>query len=247
MGTRDGIGINLLADITALHSYAESSRQIANSLLAAHIPFVINDYPSTPHSVLRKAMYRLVFHSRNDTSFGHFVSLVSPHPINLVRLPPDVSRRFYASRPEYFLEKKSVAIWAWNFPEFSAELAACFRPYNEIWAVSRFVRDALVKSSPVPVQTLTPPLAIDLSSLDAAYVRKRFGLNGKSCVFLFTFVSHTGGGFERKNPFAVIEAFRGAFTRGEDAVLVIKTTPPYPLAFAKNLKSYVRGFRNIAG
>jgi len=90
---------------------------------------------------------------------------------------------------------------------------------------------------------LTPPLAIDLSSLDAAYVRKRFGLNGKSCVFLFTFVSHTGGGFERKNPFAVIEAFRSAFTRGEEAVLVIKTTPPYPLAFAKNLRSYVRGYR----
>jgi hypothetical protein len=50
---------------------------------------------------------------------------------------------------------------------------------------------------------------------------------------------------ERKNPFGIVDAFRRAFAQGEDATLVIKTTPPYPLSFAKNLKSYVAGFRDL--
>jgi len=213
--------------------------------MASKIPFVINDFPTIPHPSLREIMYRTVFRSRKDMSLNRFVSENNPHPINLIRLPPDTSQRLYLTHQEYFRMRKNVAIWAWNFPKFPPEWALWFRPYREIWAVSNFTREALSKCSPVPVRTMTNPLAIDRSSLNTLYARRRLGLDEKSCVFLFACMFHFDGGFQRKNPLAVLEAFGRAFSKADDAVLVVKTTPTSPLSVARNLKTYVIAYREL--
>lgn len=245
------VGINLAADITALNSYAESSRQIANALLTVGLPFVINEIQPS-YSLIREAIYRTVLRSRNDLSWIKFVSKKNPHPINLIRLNPILSRKFYATNPEYFRERNNIAIWAWEFTEFPEEWASCFQPLNEIWAISNYAREAISKSSPVPVRVLTPPLQIDESSLNPSFARQQLGLKKETFLFLFAFT----GAMERKNPTAVLEAFRRAFSPADNVALIIKTTPlPYPslsmtyhgtkLGFAKTLKSCIATFRDL--
>jgi glycosyltransferase involved in cell wall biosynthesis len=245
------VGINLAGDITALNGYAESSRQIANALHAVGLPFVINQI-RPPYSMIREAIYRTVLHSGNDLSWINFVSKKNPHPVNLIRLNPILSQKFYATNPEYFRERNNIAMWAWEFTEFPEEWASCFQPFNEIWAISNYAREAIAKSSPVPVRTLTPPLQIDESCLNPFLARQQLGLKKETLLFLFAFTGAT----ERKNPDAVIEAFRRAFSPADNVALIIKTTPlPYPsllsmtyrgkLGFAKTFKSSVATFRDL--
>ena len=249
--TTSHVGINLAADITALNSYAESSRQIANALLTARVPFVINEVQPS-YSIVRKAIYRTVLRSGNDSSWTDFVSKRNPHPVNLIRLNPLLCRRFYATNPEYFRGKSNIAIWAWEFAAFPEEWCSCFQPLNEIWAISNYAREAISKISPVPVRVLTPPLEIDESCLNPGLARQQLGVKKETVLFLFAFT----GAAERKNPNAVLEAFTRAFGQADNVALIIKTTPlPYPslsmtyrgtkLGIAKTFKSSVETFRDL--
>ena len=94
-----------------------------------------------------------------------------------------------------------------------------FDYYDEIWVPTDFTRQAIAAVSPIPVRKITFPL--DVGAYDAAADRRRFNLPEKACVFLFTFDFFST--VERKNPAAVIAAFRLAFRQNDDALLVLKS------------------------
>ncbi len=96
---------------------------------------------------------------------------------------------------------------------------SAFDYYDEIWVPSDFTREAIAAVSPIPVRKITYPFY--LNETEATPDRKRFGLTNDDYVFLFNFdfLSTT----HRKNPGAVIEAFRRAFRPDDSAVLVIKS------------------------
>ncbi len=124
----------------------------------------------------------------------------------------------------------TVGVWAWEvdvFPEWMARSAALV---DEVWVYSRHAADAVAAACAVPVLVFPPPVAVPerMPGLDRAAV-------GLTDDFTFLFCFDFASVFERKNPLAVVHAFRRAFAVGEGPRLVIKTVngASSPLAWAR--------------
>ena len=105
-----------------------------------------------------------------------------------------------------------------NFPD--AWLPA-IDAVDEIWAPTRFIQMTLVKKVSKPV--LRMPVMLDFEK-PALVDRSHFGLPPGSFLFFFAFDSLSY--FERKNPMAVVNAFKRAFRangRERPVNLVLKT------------------------
>ena len=131
----------------------------------------------------------------------------------------DLAEHFFDSNgPAYSEGKYNIGIWYWELSRFRSRWLSAFSFYDEIWATSSFTKDCLSKISPVPVLKIRYPLFLDTSIVESK-PRRRFDLGEDLYVFLFMF--DFASVFERKNPLALLKAFRLAFGRDERAVLVI--------------------------
>jgi len=126
-------------------------------------------------------------------------------------------------------ERHCIGIWAWESPNtFRREYMPAFELFDEIWAPSAFARACIARISPIPV--LCMPHAQGLSQGQPH--RAEFGLANDDWVFLCAFDGLSQ--LIRKNPLAVIAAFKAAFPPEDKArpvKLVIKT---------RNLKPHER-------
>src|SRR5207247_410182 len=102
-----------------------------------------------------------------------------------------------------------------SFPERWREHASFF---NEIWVASSFTQATLAPLLPLPVVRMRPCIEVQpTEGID----RSTLGLPENKFIFLFTFDILSI--CERKNPWAVIEAYRQAFgTHSQETMLVIK-------------------------
>lgn len=122
-----------------------------------------------------------------------------------------------------------IAYWAWELdtiPEQWVELKSLL---DCIWAPTRFVADAFRKRMPLPVEEVLP--GVELSEIDPVG-KAELGIPATNYVFLFMFDMCSQ--MVRKNPLAVIRAFRAAFSRSDKATLVIKVSRgrSHPAEFA---------------
>lgn len=115
---------------------------------------------------------------------------------------------------------RNIIYPAWELERYPQEWAEELNRFDEVWASSKFTRDAIAKAVAIPVVTL--PLACEVARL-ALMSRRHFGIRESAYAFFFSFdfLSYIG----RKNPFAVIEAFRQLITKSPyaDVILVLKT------------------------
>jgi len=158
-------------------------------------------------------------HSNRDASFDVFAR-DNPYRVNLMTFSFDYSRRFYRDMgPQFFAGRRNIGLWYWEQEDFPVRWHSAFDYYDEIWVPSEFTRQAIAAVSPIPVHRITYPFA--LKDAEATSDRSKFGLDEGAFVFLFSFdfLSTT----HRKNPGAVIEAFRRAFQPNESAQLVLKS------------------------
>jgi len=169
--------------------------------------------------------------SLSDDSFAARLQTDNPYPVNVFHLDPpgmrDVDHHHGAG---YRRGKYNVGYWAWELPEFP-DAWIHFADYcDEIWAPSRFAAEAIAQKVPVPV--LTMPHAISFAR-PAGDFRAKFGLPADR--FLFLFLYDLNSYSERKNPAAVLEAFRRSGLAGRGAALVIKghNTAGNPADFAR--------------
>jgi glycosyltransferase involved in cell wall biosynthesis len=136
---------------------------------------------------------------------------------------------------EDYLERRyNIGAWAWELPRFPARWYDRFAYYDEIWVGSSFIASAIAPISPIPVIRIPPvmaPVTRAVSEQDAARWRHR------PDEFLFLFVFDVHSHLPRKNPLAVIEAFRRAFRPSEPVRLILKcvNAESDPLGFAKLL------------
>ena len=115
---------------------------------------------------------------------------------------------------------RTAAHWLWELERMPSHWRCAFSFCDEVWASSRFVRECFAAEARRPVRLLLP--AVDLPESPAAPARPRFGLDADGTVFLFMF--DVASYASRKNPQAVIAAFRRAFPAGDEPVqLLIKT------------------------
>ncbi|MET0271860.1 MAG: glycosyltransferase family 4 protein [Phenylobacterium sp.] len=114
----------------------------------------------------------------------------------------------------------NIAYPAWELARYPAAWAKVLTEFDELWAFSAFVRDALAEAVPRPVFKI--PLAVELQRsriLDRAWFdipEEAFAV-----LFFFDFASYAA----RKNPQAVLDAFELLVRRRPEAPLhlVIKT------------------------
>jgi glycosyltransferase involved in cell wall biosynthesis len=119
----------------------------------------------------------------------------------------------------YFAGHYNIGVWYWELSRFPERLWPSFEGFQEIWVTSAFCAEAIGKASPVPVVKMTQPIVLDESLIRPG--REQFNLPAEPYVFLTYFDYRSI--WERKNPLAVVRAFRKAFGRSKDALLVVKS------------------------
>jgi glycosyltransferase involved in cell wall biosynthesis len=168
---------------------------------------------------------------RGDDTFTARLQTGHPYPINIFHLDPPVADQIdHHHGPELRRDRYNIAYWAWELPEFPEAWVRQCAYFDEIWCPSEFVRAALAAKVELPVQVM--PHAIDFP-VPTGDTRAPFGLPADRFLFLFAYDLNSYQ--ERKNPLAVIEAYRRAFPDEAGVALVIKTQNP-----ARNAAAYAR-------
>jgi GT2 family glycosyltransferase/glycosyltransferase involved in cell wall biosynthesis len=198
-------GLNLAGYIASEKGVGEATRSVIRSVRATNIPYVLNNFADPGSANL-------------DTTFVHF-SADNPYGINLIQVNPGEMPRFASEkRRTYFHNHYNIGYWWWELSSFPEEWQMCFQYFNEIWVGSTFALDAISRVTPIPVVRI--PLSLPERKTAKKRGRSHFGLAQDKFIFLFVFDFHSL--IERKNPQGLIRAFKKAFSKKDDALLVLK-------------------------
>ena len=202
------IGVNVAGYLDTESGVGEAGRGMIRSLEKASVRFALNN--------IEQQWLR-----RNDKTYTNF-STENTYKINLLHVNADqVPNVFVQLGENYFNGKYNVGYWFWELSNFPRKWDGSFRYFNEIWVASDFLLDALSQVSPVPVVKIPISIGFEARGL---LDRKALGIPERSFVFLniFDFQSFA----ERKNPFALIEAFRRFYHdfSSREGLLLLKMT-----------------------
>jgi glycosyltransferase involved in cell wall biosynthesis len=222
-------GINLIGFVRTETGIGESSRLAARAVQSANIPFGLLNCPpknnartmdlSWAHKETKKALYKVnIFHMNAydlPSVFQYFGKCV-------------VKGRY------------NIGYWHWELPDFPDEWCSNYRLVDEVWVPSNFTLDSVSRKSSVPVVRI--PHGIEVN-IPPGLNRNTFGLPENRFLFLSMFDAISV--LDRKNPMAVIEAFKMAFGKDDpSAGLVVKITHSYPEAMDL-LNRSIQDFHNI--
>ena len=200
------VGLNLVGYFRAVLGVGESVRCAARAASAAQLPV---------------ALVELKLHTKNpqtDETFTGRLQLDNPHPVNVFHLDAPAARDLDHHHGKAFRAGKyNIGYWAWELPEFPDAWIHFADYFDELWAPSRFAAEAIAQKVPVPV--LTMPHAISFPRPQGNF-RAKFDLPADKYLFLFLYDLNSYS--ERKNPAAVLEAFRRSGLAGQGAALVVK-------------------------
>jgi glycosyltransferase involved in cell wall biosynthesis len=195
-------GVNVVGYLREGFGLGESARLMVSALTAAGVPHstvAVGD-DLRPHRGGTEEVHDDVF----DTT--------------LLCVNADLAPAVTASLPAPLAGTHRVGMWYWEVEDFPIHQHGGFDYVHEVWAATEFIRSAVQPHSPVPVVTVPPPLPQRGSA--TTVTRAQLGLSERP-YFLFTFDYLSTA--ERKNPVGLVDAFSGAFSRGEGPMLVIKS------------------------
>lgn len=178
--------------------------------------------------------------SREDKTYIDRLVEKNTYPINVFHIDaPQCGDIDHHHGTQFRKERRNIAYWAWELPEFPDNWIQYFDYFDEIWTPSNFVRDAISIKSPLPVLTIPHCIQFDIPKETE---RAKFGLPEDQFLFLFAYDLNSYQ--ERKNPMAIIRAFKKAFAgaNGKDVGLVIKTH-----SIQQNLESFNLLKQDLAG
>ena len=197
-------------------------------LEAASIPYALNEVYDAGSKNLDRS------HARVTGS--------NPYAVNLVQVNADQAPGFFHARPRYGAGKRNIGYWNWELSTFPGEWEIAFSLFDEVWAPSRFTRDAIAAASPVPVRCI--PFPVTVPAAPPPWIdRSRFGLPDDVFLFLFAFDLHSF--LERKNPLGLIRAFERAFGDRDDVGLVLKAMHAEDADEGRQLREACAGRKNI--
>jgi glycosyltransferase involved in cell wall biosynthesis len=131
----------------------------------------------------------------------------------------------------FFQQRYTIGFWHWETSTFPSEWYDRFALLDELWVASDFVRDALAPLVSIPIRKMRLPIAM---TKPAVVCRTDLHLPDDRFLWLFAFDMHSH--VERKNPHAVIEAYRRAFgphARQTQLVIKARHLEAYPKAAAR--------------
>jgi glycosyltransferase involved in cell wall biosynthesis len=200
------LGINVAGYIQTESGVGEGVRAMIRALELAQIPHGLTNLDFN------------VISRMDDDSFSQF-SEDANFPVNLFAVNadqvPELVTHVGSAR---FEGRYNIGYWAWELDVFPSQWLGAFRLFDEIWTPSRFCVDVLSSVAPIPVRRV--PHAVEVSARPETQ-RDRFELPEDRFLFLFAFDFLSF--WERKNPLAVVRAFRRAFADRDDVGLVLKS------------------------
>jgi glycosyltransferase involved in cell wall biosynthesis/lipopolysaccharide biosynthesis glycosyltransferase len=200
-------GVNVAGYVTGGFGVAEAARGSVAALTAVDVPVVVNRVRADAYSDLDDSCS-----NRADEN---------PYRTNLIHVNADQVEHFARTRGwDYLRGRRNVGYWYWEVSRFPDRWRSSFRYFDEIWVATSFCQDAISRSAPVPVVRVPAPVLL-LEEAEIRPDRAAFGLAPDNFIFLFSFDYLSV--FERKNPLAVVEAFRQAFGSRKDVTLVLKS------------------------
>jgi len=199
----DVAGANLIGYAFGEFGMGEHVRMVARSLNTTDKPFCIIDQD-------------VGLHGAEDASVEHWVTDEPRFDINIFHINADVFPPLYFKFGEpFFTGRYNIGYWAWELSKCPKEFDLALNMVDEVWAISEFVTDSFKTRSSVPVTAM--PLAVSVPELDSAhYTKKHYGLPEDKFLFFFTF--DAASYLARKNPIAVVRAFKLAFPQGHENV-----------------------------
>ena len=213
---KGSIGVNLAGYLYLPTGLGESSRSMARTLAAANIPFKSVPLPS----------YHIgPWVDIDKLCKGEVLSAHDPSKrINVIVANGDEYSHIRGRLPYAFWANRiNIGYWVWEtetLPPAHSDCAAL----SEIWTPSKYSAAAIRKSVDIPVRVV--PHVLDLAEIDHATAnREAFGIPRSMVAYGYFFDCKSA--VERKNPYALIRAFRQAFGTNEtEAVLVLKVSSP---------------------
>ena len=184
-------------------------RLSALALKEAEIPFGVFDFNPSSQA------------SQNDHRLDERLTHLPEYSVNIFCIGADqlpLLKKILGK--QFFQGRYNILYGAWELSRLPKRWVVCLEGMNEIWAMSSFMGQMFRRSTSLPVYDLQLPVVPDQLE---TWSRTRFQIPENSFVFLFMFDfdSHVA----RKNPEAVIEAFKLAFPVSSNipATLVIKS------------------------
>jgi len=200
-------GANLLGYARGEFGVAESLRAYARALEPSDYPFSIFDFDVG--TVSRQQDRSLDRHVSNTLAYATNVFYINADQMPIARTA--LGKRIFAGH-------HNIGFWLWELEKFPRDWRCAFDLVEEVWAPTAFVRDAIGATTRKPVLRMPMPIEFKVpTGIDRAH----FGLPPDKFVFLFSY--DFNGFVSRKNPEAVIAAFRRAFADGtQGAKLLVK-------------------------
>jgi len=200
-------GVNVIGYLKDETGVGESARATLRALDSV-------DYP-VAWTLARSEQAR-----QNDTSVLHLPE-GHPYAVNLFYVNADQMPTVYHDLgADFFAGKYNIATWFWELEHFPEAWRDRLQYLDELWVGSHFVQRTLAPLAPFPVVVMGVPITPRPPS---RVTRAELGLPEDRFLFLFTFDMLSF--IERKNPYAVIDAYRRAFGPDFAGVqLVIKVT-----------------------
>jgi glycosyltransferase involved in cell wall biosynthesis len=185
-------GLALIGYPRAEFGLGEALRLVAAALETTCLPFTAFDID---HGISAR---------QGDDRLAHRISASLDRRVNfLVHSPSYLRHAVRLLGPAAFSGRRNVLYAFWELPELPEAWIGDLAMFDEIWAPSRFVASAL--SAKLSQQIFLLPLPLELPQIPPR-TRADFGL--PSDCFLFHFSFDFSSMAERKNPWAVISAFR---------------------------------------
>jgi len=225
-------GVNLIGHAFNVFGIGEDSRAIADALRASSIPFCVIDHPARNGSATSdRRLEDLTLPPGEE----------GPYAFNLVCMAAPIHARWYCEQGlKQQRGRYTIVSWPWEMEKWPAKWEPILQLADEAWPFSSIIKKALLPyvqtnlgernlsltPMPPPAEIENPDRYTDPKARREA--RQRFGLPKGKVLFVFGFDLNST--MSRKNPMAVIEAFRRAFPPedllGERVGLVIKTLSP---------------------
>jgi len=201
-----GGGVNLLGFFRYVSGLQQAGLGVADAFAAVGVPLELRDIPTR--------------NNRDGRRRDGFLAL-EPHPVTVLNagldMPVPEAYRVAGLHPRPGV--KRVAVWYWELEDVPAAWHDRGRDVDEVWAPTRFIAEAL-RVLGKPVYPMLP--AVRLPAF-APRPKAYFGLSPDRFTFLFVFDMNSR--LPRKNPVALIRAFRQAFRPDEPVELAIKVSP----------------------
>jgi glycosyltransferase involved in cell wall biosynthesis len=205
-------GINLIGPLTAPMGLGVAARNTLTMLLANRRPVSAVDINLLPTR------------QEGDGSFAHLLANPpsAPHPLNLFHLNAQECINLLDSRPRWLdvVRHANALVPFWELPRLPLmpDWAGVLGAMDVVLAPSRFILEAIERSAP-GVRVLHYPQTVFLPE-GVSPNREAFGLPRDAVIFYMSF--DVTSDVARKNPAAVLAAFRAAFSPSEKVCLVVK-------------------------